>query len=186
LSAFRTLHPDVFIQIESRASQYLVEGVLLRRLDVAVVALPFEHPTVQSMPLPAIPMVCVMPKGHALAARKQVSTADIAGLPFISFGHTSQTRRNLQAVVEAENQRLNIVIEADIASNVAEMVARGFGITVAPSIFFEAVSSRVEVRPFAPALADDLRILRPVRARNSLLADSFADIVVWAAREGAV
>lgn len=179
------MHPDVFVLVESRGAQFLAEALLLRRLDAAIITLPFEHGTVQSEALQAGPMVCVMPKGHALTAKKLIEPKDIGNTPFVGFGSTSQTRRRVEGAFEIAKVRLNMVIEADTAQNVAEFVAQGFGVTVGRHIFFEAVADRVEIRPFTPTLTDDLRVLRPVRARNSSLVDTFVEAVHFAVRHTA-
>ncbi len=183
LTRFRQANPDVFVVVESRSSQYLADAVLLRRLDVALIAMPVEHSSVENAPLTIGPTVCVMPKDHRLAALDTVSAADIGDAPFISFGSTSQTRRRIDAAFDAAGQRLNVVIEASIAQNVAEFVAAGFGVTVAQAVFFESLLDRVEMRPFVPVVAEDLTILRPIRARNGKLVDAFAAAVRYAAQE---
>jgi DNA-binding transcriptional LysR family regulator len=177
LTAFRQHHPDVFVLMEARSSQYLAEAVLLGRLDLAVIISGIGHSSLEAESLHCEPMVCALPKGHPLAKLETITVEDIGPAPFVSFGATSTTRRALETIFEAAGERLNIVIEANTAPNVAEFVAGGLGLTVAPPIFLESVAGRVELRPFSPKLEESFTILRPRRARNSALATSFIDAV---------
>lgn len=181
LAIFRRQHPDVFVLIEARSSQYLAEAVLLGRLDLALIISGIGHSSLEAETLHREPMVCALPRKHPLAKRKTITAKDIGTAPFVSFGATSTTRRALEAVFEDAGVQLNIVIEANTAPNVAEFVAGGLGLTVAPPIFLESVVGRVELRPFMPKLEESFTILRPRRARNSALATAFIEAVRQAA-----
>jgi DNA-binding transcriptional LysR family regulator len=184
LAAFRQHHPDVFVQMVARSSQYLADAVMLRRLDLAVIISGIDHPSLEVEPLRSSPMVCALPLDHPLARLKRVTVQDIGSAPFISFASTSQTRIKVEAAFQAAGERLNVVIEANTAPNLAEFVAGGFGLTVALPMFLETVAGRVEMRPFRPQLDENFTILRPRRARNSALAASFTESVRQAAAEG--
>jgi DNA-binding transcriptional LysR family regulator len=177
LAVFRHQHPDVFVLMESRSSQYLAEAVLLGRLDLAVIISGIAHSSLEAEALPGEPMVCALPRGHPLTRLETVTVKDIGAAPFVSFGSSSATRRALETTFEAAGERLNVVIEANTAPNVAEFVAGGLGLTVAPPIFLESVAGRVELRPFLPKLEESFTILRPRRARNSTLVTSFIEAV---------
>lgn len=184
LADFRNSHPDVYVQIEARSSLYLAEVIMLRRLDLALVISGLDHASLDVEKLPGEAMVCVMPKGHPLARRKSVRARDIGTFPFVGFGETSQTRRRIEAAFEAVGQPLNTVIDGNTAQNVAEFVARGFGLTITMPMFMESVADRVEMRPFLPRLEEQFTVLRPRRARNSTLVNSFVDSIRRAAAQG--
>lgn len=177
LSRFRALHPDVYIEIETRSSQHLAEAVLLRRLDVAILGARGPHHSLQVEPLPGRPMVCALPKGHRLAAKDMLRPGDLAGEPFIAFGTSGLTRHKVDTAFESEGVRPNTVIEASTALNVGEFVAAGFGVTVADPLFIQAVAHRVEVRPFRPEITFEFEIVRSIRARNSALVAAFVRAV---------
>lgn len=181
VAAFRRRHPDVFVQMEARSSQYLAEAVLLRRLDLAVIITGLDHPSLDADPLRSIPIVCALPRGHALTRLETVTAQDIGDAPFISFSATSTTRRKVEAVFEAAGLRLNVAIEANTAPNVAEFVAAGFGLTLALPIFLQTVADRIETRPFLPEIGESFTIVRPRRARNSALVTSFVEAIHEAA-----
>jgi DNA-binding transcriptional LysR family regulator len=183
LAAFRQHHAGVFVQMVARSSQYLADAVMLRRLDLAVIVSGIDHPSLEAELLRSSPMVCALPRGHPLARLKTVTVREIGNAPFVSFAGTSQTRRKVEAAFEAAGERLNVVIEANTAPNVAEFVAGGFGLTVAPPMLLESVAGRIEMRPFCPELEESFTILRPRRARNSALVTSFIEALHQASTE---
>lgn len=182
LTKFHAKHPNVFVSVEARSSQFLAEAVMLRRLDVALVISGLEHASMQIEPLPNPAAVAILPLDHPLTAKKELSAEDLVGEPFIAFGPSGVTRRKVDAAFDAIGERPTIVIEATSAPNVAEFVAAGIGITVADPLSMEFVAGRVAVRPFKPTMMIESRIIRPNRVRNSLLVADFVDEVCAAAR----
>lgn len=175
LAGFRARHPDVFVSLESRSSQYLAEAVMLRRIDVALVISGLEHSSLIVDTLKSPPAVFVMPKGHRLSKKTVVTPEDLRDEPFVGFGTSGITRRKVDVAFEQYGLRPKVVIEATTAPNVAEFVAAGLGVTVADPLSMEFVSGRVEVRPFLPTVLIENQILRPARARNSVLVDAFVE-----------
>ncbi len=181
LTGFRTRHPDVFVSLESRSSQYLAEAVMLRRIDVALVISGLEHSSLVVDTLKSPPAVFVMPKGHRLSEKTVVTPEDLRDEPFVGFGTSGITRRKVDVAFEEYGLRPKVVIEATTAPNVAEFVAAGLGVTVADPLSMEFVSGRVEMRPFLPTVVIENQIRRPARARNSVLVDAFVEEIHKAA-----
>lgn len=182
LAGFRARHPDVFVSVESRSSQYLAEAVLLRRIDIALVISGLEHTSLLVDVLKSPSAVVVMPIGHRLSEKAIITPHDLADEAFVGFGPSGISRRKVDAAFEEYGLRPNIVVEATTAPNVAEFVAAGLGITIADPLSMESVVNRVVTRPFEPSLSIDNQILRPVRARNSKLAEAFVEELHSAAR----
>ena len=131
LAAFRRRHPDVFVSLESRSSQFLMEAVLLRRLDAALVINAVEHPSIEMERLESPPAIAALPRGHVLATKAVLRPEDFHQQAYIAFGVTGMMRRRTDALFEAHGVRPDIIIEATTAPNVAELVAAGLGVTVA-------------------------------------------------------
>jgi len=177
LAGFRARHPNVFVSVEARSSQFLAEAVLLRRLDLALVASGLDHASILIEALKTPPAVAILPLGHRLGDHEYLTPEDIAAEPFIAFAPTAMMRRKVDTAFEEKGLRPNIVIEATTAPNVAEFVAAGLGMTVADPLSMEFVADRVIIRPFRPTLSFEYHIIRPVRARNSSLVAHFAESV---------
>ncbi|SFU23215.1 LysR substrate-binding domain-containing protein [Mesorhizobium sp. YR577] len=181
LAGFRARHPDVFISVEARSSQFLTEAVLLRRLDVAIVVSGEEYGSLLTDVLRSPPAVAIMPHGHRLASKQEIGPKDLVGEPFVAFAPTGMMRRTVEAAFDAEGLRPNVVIETTTSPNVAEFVAAGFGVTVADPLAMEFAADRLVARPFQPAITFEYHIIRPVRARNNNLVAKFVEEVHMAA-----
>lgn len=177
LAGFLTRYPDVFISVETRSSQFLSEAVLLRRLDLALVVNSHEHPSVMVEHLQAPPMVVIMPHGHRLSEKSEITPEDLKDEPFIALGDSSRTRNLVDAAFRRYNLQPKVVIESTTINNVGELVAAGLGLTIADPLSLEFAANRVTARPFRPTQIYDYHIIRPVRARNSSLVSAFVEEV---------
>lgn len=173
VSAFRAVHPEVFVSIEARSTQYLTESVLMRRIDIALVMSGLEHPSLLIERVECPPAVVVLPLDHHLLSKQTLTPSELKDEPFVAFAPTGTMRRKVDAVFESEGLRTNTVIEATTAPNVAEFVAAGQGITISDPIAMEFAAGRVAVRPFSPSITFEYGIMRPVRARNRDLVEDF-------------
>lgn len=182
ITGFRRRHPEVFISVEARSSQFLTEAVLLRRLDLALVISGLEHSSVQVDRMSSPSAVVALPLGHRFSKKADLSPVDLKEEPFIAYAPTGTMRRKVDAAFERFGLKPNIVIEATTAPNVAEMVAAGLGVTVADPLALEHVAGRIASRPFTPLIDFDYVLIRPVRARNSNLVADFVEEVHAAAR----
>lgn len=177
LAGFRGRHPEVFVSIETQSSQFLIEAVMLRRLDLALVAGGLEHGSMLVESLSCPPALAVLPLEHRLSRRRRISPSDIRDEPFIAFAPTGSVRLKVDAAFAACGVTPNIVMEATTAQNVAELVAAGLGMTVADPITVELVADRVMVREFLPRVEFDYSIISPRHARNSsLILDLIAEV----------
>jgi DNA-binding transcriptional LysR family regulator len=74
LSRFGSMHPDVRVEVRALDFTELIDGVRERNADVAFLYLPLDEPE---------PRIVVLPSGHRLAKRKQLSPADLDGEVFV-------------------------------------------------------------------------------------------------------
>ncbi|MBY6153793.1 LysR family transcriptional regulator [Vannielia litorea] len=174
LRGFREKHPDVFVSVETRSSQFLADWLISRRLDVGFLITRVEHETITTEPVQNPPMICLLPPGHPLCAKKTLTPLDLEGVPFIGFGATSLTRRRINAAFEQEGCFPNVVLDATTGQNVCEFVVNGFGVTITDALVAESAIGRVEVRPFKPEIRSDLHISWPTHSRKSELVEAFA------------
>jgi LysR family transcriptional regulator, hydrogen peroxide-inducible genes activator len=149
LGAFPTLSPYFFPQVVPKITLelpklklFLVEEktqVLLDRLksgelDAVCVALPIEDNTLEVVELFQDPFVLALPKTHALAARQQVTYADIKNenLLLLEEGHCLREQAlsvcDLMGVSEYQDFR------ATSLETLRQMVRAGVGMTLMPKL----------------------------------------------------
>jgi DNA-binding transcriptional LysR family regulator len=93
--AFGTMHPDVIVDVQRLEWDDQAAMLLDGRVDVGYVRLPIDETGLRVMPLFTEPRVLVLPAGHRLAGKEQVTEADLADEPLVwnVDPHTQPTRR---------------------------------------------------------------------------------------------
>lgn len=92
---FTVQHPNVLVDVQRIESDDQTTMLLDGRIDVGYVRLPMDADGLRVVPLFSEPRVAVLPVGHRLADREQISEADLAGEPLVWDGDasTQPTRR---------------------------------------------------------------------------------------------
>ncbi|MGW3313854.1 LysR family transcriptional regulator [Streptomyces sp. NPDC001073] len=95
--AFERRHPDVVVDVQRIEGDDQAAMLLDGRIDVGYVRLPIDETGLRVTPLYAEPRVAVLPAGHRLAGKEQVTEADLADEPLVWHGEpsTQPTRRPL-------------------------------------------------------------------------------------------
>ena len=162
---FAIRHPDVIVDVQRIESDDQAAMLLDGRIDVGYVRLPIDETGLRVTPLYTEPRVAVLPAGHRLAGKEQVTEADLAGEPLLWHSDTSTqpTRRphpNAGYLVRGVNETL-------------EHVAAGRGISFlarSATVFYSHPEvSYVPVTDLAP----DLVCLAVAASRASPVVDDF-------------
>ena len=90
---FATRHPDVLVDVQRIEWDDQAPMLLDGRIDVGYVRLPIGEAGLRVIPLYTEPRVAVLPAGHRLAGKEQVTEADLAGEPLVWHAGTQPTRR---------------------------------------------------------------------------------------------
>jgi len=93
--AFEARHPDVIVDVQRIEGDDQAPMLLDGRIDVAYVRLPIDEAGLRVTPLYAEPRVAVLPVGHRLAGKEELTEADLAGEPLVWHAdpRTQPTRR---------------------------------------------------------------------------------------------
>ncbi|MEU3245384.1 LysR substrate-binding domain-containing protein [Streptomyces sp. NPDC006875] len=93
--AFEARHPDVVVDMQRIEWDDQAPMLLDGRIDVGYVRLPIDEAGLRVTPLYTEPRVAVLPTGHRLAGRTEVTEADLAGEPLVWHADpsTQPTRR---------------------------------------------------------------------------------------------
>jgi DNA-binding transcriptional LysR family regulator len=162
---FATQHPDVVVDMQRIEWDDQAPMLLDGRIDVGYVRLPIDEAGLRVTPLYTEPRVAVLPIGHRLAGKEQITEADLAGEPLVWHVDTSTqpTRRphpNAGYLVRGVDETL-------------EHVAAGRGISFlarSATVFYS--HPEVSYVPI-PALAPDQVCLAVAASRTSPVVDDF-------------
>ncbi|CAG0976322.1 Hydrogen peroxide-inducible genes activator [Burkholderiales bacterium] len=143
--------PSMVLDIEENLTGELQAALLSGRLDVLLLALPFDPPGVDLRPLYDEAFSVVLPSEHPLAKKKQLRTADLENerVLLLRAGHclSDQVLSACGEVIRPNAHEVGYSIET-----MRQMVAAGLGISVFPA---SALARRLESKlvqtvPFAP------------------------------------
>jgi DNA-binding transcriptional LysR family regulator len=165
--------PSVFCSVQSRSSQWIVDWLVTRKLDVGLVSSRIDNPYIAAEPLMAHPLVCIMARDHALARKRVIKPKDLHGTPFISFDPESHTGQRIAPVLDAHDVHTNVVLVANVAPTLCEFVAAGLGVSLVHPLMVSGMQDRLAVRRFEPAVQLDFQLCRLRDSRNADLVDAF-------------
>lgn len=172
---FLQRHPDVRVSIQNRGSLVLADWLATRRIDVALVGSHVDNADIDREPLFHHPLLCAMSVNHVLTRKRIIRPADLAGVPFISFGADSQTHALVRQAFAAGNTPLNIVLDSNTAPTVCEFVAAGLGVSLIHPLFAEGMQNRLVLRRFEPDLHFHFQLCRVQASRNAELVEHFVE-----------
>lgn len=137
VKAYRTSFPDVTLDLTEGFSGDLIDDLLEKRMDVAIVDVPSHpHAELNCTPLwvEGLQLVCP-PNGSAVArfGADPVSIAQLAELPIILPCQRHGIRRLIDAAFERHHIRFQPVMEANGAFMIFGLVKAGLGYTLMPA-----------------------------------------------------
>ena len=165
--------PSVFCSVQSRSSQWIVDWLVTRKLDVGLISSRVDNPYIATEPLMEHPLVCIMSRDHPLARQRVIRPNDLDQVPFISFDPESYTGQRIAPVFEAHNVRANFVLVANVSPTLCEFVAAGLGVSLVHPLMVSGMQDRLAVRRFEPAVLLDFQLCRIRDSRNAGLVEAF-------------
>src|SRR6476646_2290732 len=126
----RRRYPELRIDINILKIEEAVDYLLLDRGDCVAMSSRIEHTGLDFMPLASGELYCIVPQGHELAGRKQVSAAEITRYPLIGIDPNDPYGRIMAEIFARHRLDYNITIRARFGTTVCALVKAGLGIAV--------------------------------------------------------
>jgi LysR family transcriptional regulator, hydrogen peroxide-inducible genes activator len=152
LPTLRAEHPDLDLHLRETQTHYLLEELVAGRLDALLLALPVEHPEIETLVLFEDTFVLALPAARRLPP-KAFATPEIFEndrLLLLEEGHCLRDQAlSFCDLKQVENLD---TFGTTSLSTIVQMVANGFGVTLLPRISLETETRRgnIQVLPFAP------------------------------------
>lgn len=158
LLALRTSHPDLTLHIRETQTQRLLAELVAGDLDLLVLALPIEHPDVETRALRADTFLLAAPPGRAFDPKVRVSPDLLRNdrLLLLEEGHC--LREQALAVCNLRPAAATTFGASSLAT-VVRMVASGLGLTLLPEISVAHETARGDVTLVRFADPEPQRIL---------------------------
>ena len=166
IQRFADQHPDVVVDVQRIEGDDQATKLLDGRIDIGYVRLPIDETGLRVIPVYTEPRVAVLPTGHRLAGKEQITEADLAGEPLLwdSDSSTQPTRLahpNAGYLVRGVDETL-------------EHVAAGRGISFlarSATVFYS--HPNISYVPVSDDVAPDQVCLAVAASRTSTVVDDF-------------
>jgi LysR family hca operon transcriptional activator len=153
MEILRSELPSTEVVIHSQDSPDLAAGIIRGKIDLAFLRPEKQAPGLKFRPLRKDPLVVLMPRDHALAARNSIRPQDISGETFI--GVSPIRAPTLWAVIDDYIKRVGLAAKpAYQAENIAmaiSLVSSTRGVCLLPLYVRNLLPNTVVVRPIQGA-----------------------------------
>lgn len=136
LRAFLDENPDKKVKFclhnGGGLSANIIAGLKERKYDVAFCSKYKDDPLIDFVPITSQQLVLIVPQGHALADRTDITLKETLPYPQILFDRRSGLRSIIDGLFEEIGEYPQPVMEIEEDQVIAGLVARNFGIAVVP------------------------------------------------------
>lgn len=176
LTLLRKQFPDLKLYLREDLTEKLVEGLAAGRLDVILIALPFEIGTLETELLFEDSYQLATPIGHPASKRRRIAGQELAGSPLLLLEKGHCLQRHALSAFPDTNVSQDEAFAATSLITLISMVEEGLGITLLPQIAVDAgivTGHDVELTPLKGACPR--RVVLAWR-RTSAHADDFKSL----------
>ncbi|ELY4317240.1 LysR family transcriptional regulator [Cronobacter sakazakii] len=175
LKPFLDSYPDVSLNIVPQESPLLEEWLSAQRHDLGITENTATPAGTERLTLLTLNEVCVLPTGHTLADKPQLTPQDFAGENYISLSRTDSYRQLLDSLFQEHNVQRRMVLETHSAASVCAMVRAGVGVSIVnPLTALDYAATGIVVRRFSVAVPFTLSLIRPLHRPASALVEAFS------------
>ncbi len=179
-------YPDLRLYIREVVPRDLRGELLMGRLDVILTQLPEGGGDLMTRRLFREPLLLAVPDDHALAARKEVTEADLAGLNVLSLGPDYALHAQIAALCHQHGAEIARDYEGTSLDAIRQMVGMGMGVAFLPRLYarseIDSRSSNVVVKPFRRSTVQRAIGMVWRAAASPVMFDRLADVIKEAAR----
>lgn len=174
ISRFSRLYPNVDVSLQVRSAGAVRSLAATQEFDLGFLpGRPDDHGEHQTH-FVTVDAVCILPAGHALTAKSEITAQDIAGLPFVGFVKDDVTRQQIDQIFGAQGLDLNIHLETQYAATICSFVMNGAGISiVSPFAAADFSGHGLVMRRFRPVVQIDYAMAAASMRAQSAVTQKF-------------
>ncbi|SLN46613.1 HTH-type transcriptional regulator CynR [Pseudoruegeria aquimaris] len=182
LVRFLKARPGVTLTLEPDRPERILEWIIGEQYDCGITDGFLGHPATHSQDL-FVRSACILPKGHPLGAKEEITPNDLAGEKMIHTRRDSQFYQHLSRAFTDCGVEIDSLVEVRQFTTACTMVKEGLGAAVVSAIDAEAFrASGIVIRPFQPELFHRLSIIQPASGPSSPVVLDFIDEFVESLR----
>jgi len=183
LAAYRQRHPGVAVELFDAISDQCLDLLRQGKADIALTAPGPNLLEFTTQPLCADPFYLVCRKDHALAGKRRIKVAQLAGCEMIHLARSTSVRQHLDAVLRP-GAVIHTGLEVEHLATLAALIESGLGVSVVPelTLFQFRLPNLVAIPVDAPELVRPLLIVTPKERSLSIAAQGLLDLIRAKAR----
>lgn len=147
LETFCKSYPGIKVNIYYKPMSELMQMLIKRDVDFVLSYRPSlaDYPQVVSHTLFEDHLSAIVPKGHSLAKKKQVTLQELSSYPMAMPAKGLRARKVLDNLLEGKDIHLDVRTELNLVSPLLRLVRRGLFLTVLSGSAVEAESELVAI-----------------------------------------
>jgi LysR family hydrogen peroxide-inducible transcriptional activator len=124
--------------LEENYTHILLDKLLNGDLDLVILSLPFEHPSIETLTLYSEPFVVALPKEHKLVNQDKISIKQIQNETLLMLGEGHCFRNQVidafdyKEQIQFQKNTMQKTLDGSSLETIRYMVASGAGITILP------------------------------------------------------
>ncbi|MDG1824821.1 MAG: hydrogen peroxide-inducible genes activator [Henriciella sp.] len=147
LKQLRISHADLKLYLREDQTDRLIDALRARKLDAALIALPWEAPGIETMELGEDEFLLVAPSDHALIKSPSLKSTDLSNEDVLLLEDGHCLRDHALSVCRLPSKRGGADVTATSLATLVHMVAGGLGVSLLPKLATEAgVTSGADVK----------------------------------------
>lgn len=131
---FSDLYPHIKLRFKSVVAQDIPDLVASNQVDFALGSLVSERDDLRQTPFYHFSPALLMPKGHPLANKPEITLADIANYPIITPPRSSYIWQMMELIFAQHNLNYDVRIETSGTEMAKRFVKEGLGITILSAV----------------------------------------------------
>lgn len=134
LSRFTAEFPAISVHVRDNSAGQIADAVQNGDAEFGVTIVSASRWDLETRPVVREPYVLVCPAGHAFAQKRNVSWADLEGLPLVRISAQAANRAIIDDALGPRREFMNWRFEVQQVATAASMVQAGLGLTVLPRL----------------------------------------------------
>jgi DNA-binding transcriptional LysR family regulator len=130
LARFHEAHPAIVLRVISANTRAITRALLERRLDIALVEGPVEHPRIDARRWRSDELVLIAPPDHRLVRRRKVSAHELIAERFVVRERGSGTREVAERALSKHGVHPVAALQLGSTEAVKQAVAAGLGVAI--------------------------------------------------------
>ena len=173
-----TQNPALKINVDVQPMRYLQRWVAGFQFHLGLGRLPAQHPDIVTRSFCSLPAVAVLPAGHPLSRRSELTLEDLHGEKLVcTYLKQTLLGRNIASIYQQQGMQPEPTVEVASSFHACSIVASGFGFTIADPLAAHDMGNDVIQVPVKTEFRYDFAFFEPVQTRNDPMVVQFKQSV---------